>query len=89
MSLTATNLIQERIEEVTLGEPIIHGQMAMFPLLDGEESAADYLTLDESISNGCARVTEIDKDGSVPELTFKNSCGKKIFLMEGEELVGA
>ena len=89
MSSTATNLIQERIEEVTLGEPIIHGQMAMFPLLDGEESAADYLTLDESISNGCAQVTEIDKDGSVPELTFKNSCEKRIFLMEGEELVGA
>ena len=59
MRSTATNLIQERIEEVTLGEPIIHGQMAMFPLLDGEESAADYLTLDESISNGCAQVTEI------------------------------
>ena len=89
MRSTATNLIQERIEEVTLGEPIIHGQMAMFPLLDREESAADYLTLDESISNGCAQVTEIDKDGSVPELTFKNSCEKRIFLMEGEELVGA
>ena len=89
MRSTATNLIQERIEEVTLGEPTIYGQMAMFPLLDGEESSADYLTLDESISNGCAQVTEIDKDGSVPELTFKNSCGKRIFLMEGEELLGA
>ena len=83
MRSTATNLIQERIEEVTLGEPTIYGQMAMFPLLDGEESAADYLTLDESISNGCAQVTEIDKDGSVPELTFKNSCEKRKFLMEG------
>ena len=89
MRSTATNLIQERIEEVTLGEPTIHGQMAMFPLLDGEESSADYLTLDESISYGCAHVTEIDKDGSVPELTFKNSCEKRIFLMEGEELLGA
>ena len=28
------SLIQGRIEEVSLGEPIIHGQMAMFPLLD-------------------------------------------------------
>ena len=89
MNLTEMNLIQGRIEEVTLGEPIVFGQMAMFPMLDGTESTADYLTLDESISNGYASVTEIDEDGNVPELNFKNSCEKRIFLMEGEELVGA
>ena len=89
MNTIETNLIQERIKKIMLGEPTIHGQMAMFPLLDEEESAADYLTLDDSISNGCARVTEIDEGGSVPELTFKNSGEKRVFLMEGEELVGA
>lgn len=89
MSLTSTNLIQERIEEVALGEPTIHGQMAVFPILGEEEGTADYITLDEAISNGYARVTEIDKEGNVPELNFKNECEKRIFLMEGEELVGA
>ena len=28
------NLIQGRIEEVSLGEPTIHGQMAMFPIMN-------------------------------------------------------
>ena len=74
MNLTEMNLIQGRIEEVTQGEPIVFGQMAMFPMLEGTESTADYLTLDESISNGYASVTEIDEDGNVPELNFKNSC---------------
>ena len=66
------NLIQGRIEEVSLGEPTVYGQMAMFPLLDKEESAVDYLTLDESIANGYAYVTEIDEGGSVPELKEKD-----------------
>ncbi len=82
MNTIETNLIQERIKKIMLGEPTIHGQMAMFPLLDEEESTADYLTLDDSISNGCARVTEVDEGGSVPELTFKNSGEKRVFLME-------
>ena len=88
-SVPEVNLIQGRIEEVSLGEPTVYGQMAMFPLLDKEESAIDYLTLDESIANGYAYVTEIDEGGSIPELKFKNSSEKRIFLMEGEELVGA
>ncbi|SVE61095.1 uncharacterized protein METZ01_LOCUS513949, partial [marine metagenome] len=83
------SLIKERIEKVSLGEPVIHGQMAMYPLLDKEDAAIDYLTLDESIANGYAHVTEIDESGNVPELKFKNISDKRIFLMEGEELLGA
>jgi len=83
------NLIQGRIEEISLGEPVVYGQMAVFPLLDKEKSSVDYLTLDESIANGYAHVTEIDEGGSVPEIKFFNRSEKKIFLMEGEELVGA
>ena len=44
-SVPEVNLIQGRIEEVSLGEPTVYGQMAMFPLLDKEESAVDYLPL--------------------------------------------
>ena len=89
MSLTYANLIQERIEEVVLGEPTIHRQMVMFHLLSEEEGTADYIILDEAIANGYAHVTEIDESGTVPEVKFKNSSDKRIFMMEGEELVGA
>ena len=89
MSLTSTNLIQERIEEGVLGEPTIHGQMVMFPLLSEEEGTTDYMILDEAIANGYAHVTEINESGNVPELKFRNSSDKRIFMMEGEELVGA
>ncbi len=88
-SVPEVSLIQGRIDEVSLGEPTVHGQMAIFPLLDKEESELDYLTLDESIANDYAHVTEVDESGNVPELKFKNTSDKRIFLMEGEELVGA
>ena len=83
------SLIQQRIEAVTLGEPTIHGQMALFPLLDSSESGSEYIIMDDAITGGCAQVTEVDEGGSVPELAFKNGCEQRVFLMEGEELVGA
>jgi len=83
------SLIQQRIEAIILGEPTVYGQMALFPLLDESESLSSYITMDDAITNGCAQVTEVSDSGSVPELAFKNSCEQRVFLMEGEELVGA
>ena len=56
---------------------------------DKEEGTTDYMILDEAIANGYAHVTEINESGTVPELKFRNSSDKRIFMMEGEELVGA
>lgn len=83
------SLIEQRIKEITLGDPTVHGQMAVFPLIDKDAVAADYIIMDDAITNGCAEVTEISEGGSVPELAFKNGCEERVFLMEGEELVGA
>jgi len=45
--------------------------------------------MDDALRDGCAEVTEVSDSGSVPELSFKNGCDQRVFLMEGEELVGA
>jgi hypothetical protein len=47
------------------------------------------LLLDEALERGCARVTEVSEQGSVPELRFVNQCDRPVLLLDGEELVGA
>jgi len=49
----------------------------------------DYVTLDEALTNKFAKVTEVSEGGSVPELKFINDSDYPVFLMEGEELIGA
>ena len=36
-----------------------------------------------------ARITEVSRGGSVPELAFENSSAEKILLVDGDELAGA
>ena len=63
--------------------------LTLFPLTDGEGRKADYLTLDEALAKKSARITEVSEGGSVPELKFVNETGQPVFLLDGEELIGA
>lgn len=72
-----------------IGEPMVHGNLTVFPLFGGLPAAADYLTLDEALAQKRAMVTEVSEGGSVPELKFVNSGDKWVFLLDGEQLVGA
>lgn len=47
------------------------------------------LTLDEALSSGWAHVTEVSESGSVPELRFVNKGTQPVFILDGEELLGA
>jgi hypothetical protein len=93
--------ISTAISGVTVGLDVSFQNLTMFPLLgDPDPEAppscspdspadADYLTLDEALGSGWAHVTEISESGSVPELRFVNAGGRPIFILDGEELVGA
>jgi hypothetical protein len=37
----------------------------------------------------CSMITEVSEGGSVPELKFVNSGAKRVFLLDGEQLIGA
>ena len=81
--------ISTTLEKLSVGQTTAHNNMAWFPLLDAASPAADYLTLDEALNQGHARVTEVDEGGSVPELMFSNQSALRVLLLDGEELVGA
>ncbi|HKA20237.1 MAG TPA: DUF6569 family protein [Blastocatellia bacterium] len=82
-------IITDALSHTTVGQPVSSGNLIMFPLLNGGEEIADYLTLDDAIKQGQAVVTEVSKSGSVPELSFNNKGALPVLLVDGEELIGA
>jgi hypothetical protein len=81
-------LIKDTISGTKLGDPMTFRNMTVFPLL-GQGITPDYLTLDEALAKKRAKITEVSEGGSVPELRFANESDMPVFLMDGEELIGA
>ena len=83
------HIIESTLNKITIGHPVIHRNLAMYPLLGGDTAKPDYLTLNQAHEAGVARVTEISEGASVPELTFENLGDAPVLLLDGEELIGA
>jgi hypothetical protein len=81
--------IRDSLEALSLGAPLAHRNLALYPLLGERDDLAGYLLLDEALEKKLARVTEVSAGGSVPELAFENGSAEKILLVDGDELVGA
>ena len=82
-------IIEKFVNKLELGEPITFKRLSMFPFAGSTRPSIDYLTLDEAQKAGIARVSEVSEAGSVPDLNFLNKGDKAVFLLDGEELVGA
>ncbi len=82
-------VVAERLSQVKLGTPQTYNNLAMFPVTAEGDIEPNYLLLDEALAQGYANVTEVSESGSVPELKFVNECDQPVFLLDGEELVGA
>ena len=83
------NTVEQALSGLQLGESLSHEGLTVHPLIRASLLSKDYLTLDEALKQNVARVTEISESGSVPQLLFRNSGGQAVFLLDGEELVGA
>ena len=82
--------LYDAISPLRLGDPVVHGGLAMIPLLaDTPEGAPGYLTLRDALAGGTLRITEITEGGSVPQLAVVNGGDLPVLLVDGEELVGA
>ena len=81
--------IVSRLKSVKLGDPQSHGNIAIFPIADGEGGSVSYITLSEALEGRLLTVTEVSQGGSVPELKVTNSAETPVLLLDGEELAGA
>ena len=82
-------MISAAINNIVLGDTQTFANLAITPLISAADSQADYLTLAEAQSMGLALVTEVSESGSVPTLLLDNTSEQAVFLLDGEELVGA
>lgn len=81
--------INQALQAVSLGEVQNFANLDITPLLAPTPGTADYLTLAEAQERGLAVVTEVSESGSVPTLLLENNADQALFLLDGEELVGA
>lgn len=68
----------------------IQGRTALrvLPILGPSSQRPEYVLLEgEALEK--VTVTEVSQGGSVPELRVKNGLDRRVFLMDGQELVGA
>jgi hypothetical protein len=78
------NAVVECLKTVRLGQPQVHQNLTVFPLLHDGAGQPDYLLLDEAVQRGLARVTEVSAMGSVPELKLINDADRPVLLLDGE-----
>jgi hypothetical protein len=82
--------IDDLIAVVTVGSPVRHRSLSVYPLRsEGKCAAAAYLVLDDALATGRFRIIEVSASGSVPQLLAINDNSSPVFLLDGEELVGA
>ncbi len=82
-------IVEKTLTQVSTGAGVSFDNLVVTPLVAANEANPDYLTLDEALARGDARVTETSEAGDVPELRFENRGEKSVLLLDGEELVGA
>jgi ARG/rhodanese/phosphatase superfamily protein len=82
-------IVRKALKDARLGEPRAHANLAVFPLWAPASVDRPYMTLEEGLSSGRVRVTEVSREGSVPELCLVNEADRPVLLLDGEELRGA
>lgn len=63
-----TDTIAATLNQLTLGEPQVFQNLAVFPLVSTADAEPVYLTLDEALKAGRSRVTEVSVHLSVLEV---------------------
>jgi ARG and Rhodanese-Phosphatase-superfamily-associated Protein domain len=75
---------------LTIGQPARYRSLAVYPLKANQRVAAiHYLVLDDAIGTGAFRITEVSEGGTVPQLRALNETEAAVFLLDGEQLIGA
>ena len=84
---TQVHPIRAALATVSVGAPITHGALTVFPLYADTSATIDWLTL--AGAGDAVTVTEVSEAGSVPSLEVTNDAERPVLLLDGDELVGA
>ncbi|RUM90817.1 MAG: hypothetical protein DSZ23_01885, partial [Thermodesulfatator sp.] len=77
------------LEQAKVGDLQTFANLSMIPLVSTYKDDLDYMLLDEALEKDLITITELDDNGSVPELKVLNRSEGMVLILDGEELVGA
>jgi hypothetical protein len=81
--------LSEQLQTIEVTQPQEMSGLQVFGLRWSGENGLSYVTLEEAIASKTLEVSEVSEGGSVPTLKVVNHDEKMVFLMAGEQLVGA
>jgi len=88
MTMKAAEL-QQALSGVEVSDPVTVGRLQVFGLRWAVSNALVYVTLDEALTDEILEITEVSESGNVPTLAVINKSNIMVFLMAGEQLIGA
>ena len=77
------------LKKAQVGEPVGYKNLMIYPIKMEGCGAFPYIVLGEAIAEGEVKISEVGGSGHVPELFVANSSAHRVFMMDGEEMVGA
>ncbi|MEJ2051208.1 MAG: hypothetical protein P8Y60_15455, partial [Calditrichota bacterium] len=83
------DIVTDFLEKIEPGEPRQHANLQVYPLFYSAIHSPEYLTLKEALEKNLLIISELTKEGSVPELMVENQSDSMVLLLDGEELMGA
>src|SRR6516165_7284350 len=81
--------LTDLLSDIFVEEPIVYRSLRLIPLRFKRASVLEYLTFDDTSSEGLITVEETSTSGTVAELRVRNSAKNYVFIPEGTTLVGA
>ncbi len=82
----STPLLQ-RVDSLTIGEPLIHSSLTVFPIVGPQDGELSYDLLQDALESGSLEVCE-QGSASVNSLLAINRGEHPVLILDGEELVG-
>ncbi len=83
------NPVTEFIDQLRLGQPQSFEGLTVVPLVSEHQAEVPFVVLDEALARGLIDLEEVSDAGSVNELRVVNKADTGVFILDGEELVGA
>lgn len=81
--------IRGLLKSIRVANAIHSGELHVFGLSWEQAKSIDYMTLDQALADELMAISEVGEAGSVPRLHVVNRSDRSVFLMAGEQLVGA
>lgn len=88
VSADEKEMVPSLVSSLTVLDPIVYEKLVAFPIRSDSFTAdSPYITLEEALETGVLEIKEVE-GGRVPQVHFKSTSDKYIFVMGGEVLTG-